>query len=443
MKKCFKCLYFYPNDSFDSHFSVCQSSESRIQCPICNCDYSRAEANEHTLKCKGDEDTISFISEYSCKQYSQNTIKKLLQILKEAYGSELNGRQVLRTINDKDFNINNWITFEDERHMECPICLSDVPINDIFVLSCVDNHKVCYECLLQHSLLKLEQNAALTCPSGNCNEIIHINELRSLPFPPHIVKKLVEKYERQLFNVFVQNTNGAIRCPNGECNWVGMVDVKDRLNIKCGRCGTQFCTICRGKSHYRVECNEIPVLMQQWMTWCNVGRDALQREKEKLNQDFEKYNQAKADNEKRNEELKRNFEQLQQDEGYKEANCRKCPGCSRIVQKLAGCDLMVCGVNYHGGDQQNGCGQRFNWNNAQPYVSQLQNQPELEKLALDAPKKAGNFQHYPYKCDGCSVDIIGIRFECIYCGSVNFCENCEGEQTLNHPNGHIFKLIME
>ena len=26
------------------------------------------------------------------------------------------------------------------------------------------------------------------------------------------------------------------------------------------------------------------------------------------------------------------------------------------VQKLEGCDLMKCGVNYHGGDQQNGCG---------------------------------------------------------------------------------------
>ena len=139
--------------------------------------------------------------------------------------------------------------------------------------------------------------------------------------------------------------------------------------------------------------------------------------------------------------MRRNFEQLKQDENYKAQNCKHCPNCRRIVQKLEGCDLMICGKNYHGGDQQNGCGRQFNWQNALPYVNQVQNEPALERLALEAPKRAENVNHYPFKCDNCHKDIVGIRFECVHCESVNYCESCEGEQTLKHSNGHIFKLI--
>ncbi|CAM9176996.1 unnamed protein product, partial [Hapterophycus canaliculatus] len=31
-------------------------------------------------------------------------------------------------------------------------------------------------------------------------------------------------------------------------------------------------------------------------------------------------------------------------EDWKEMRCRRCPGCGRTIEKLSGCDLMVCGM---------------------------------------------------------------------------------------------------
>jgi hypothetical protein len=56
---------------------------------------------------------------------------------------------------------------------------------------------------------------------------------------------------------------------------------------------------------------------------------------------------------------------------------RRCPSCERVVQKLGGCSLMRCGENYHGGDQQQGCGTSFDFNNAPRYKSTVKNLDQL------------------------------------------------------------------
>ena len=336
MCKCFKCYYYYPKENLAKHLQDCKSVESRIECPICFCDYPRTIINNHTVKCNGIEDTIQFISEYSRNIYPRNIVKKLFGVLKVAYGKEIHGRDILRVINEDSFKIDQWVSMDNDdyvRKMECPICILDVPLDDIFVLSCADNHKVCYNCLLQHSLLKLKQNSPVNCPHEKCNQIIHINEIKCLPFPAHLVDKLTEKYERQLFDTYVQNEKGAIRCPNTTCDWVAFYDVYERLNVRCDKCKQKFCSICNGACHYRVECKEIPIITQKWMVWCNVGRRGRQVEKDRLNQQIANYQQAKAANEVRNKELTKNFENLKQDETWKVQNCRLCPKCNRVVQK--------------------------------------------------------------------------------------------------------------
>lgn len=64
------------------------------------------------------------------------------------------------------------------------------------------------------------------------------------------------------------------------------------------------------------------------------------------------------------EENRRTF---QLDEELKKENCRLCPKCSRVTWRVSGCSDMVCGRDAHGGNQQDGCGFRFNWNMALPY----------------------------------------------------------------------------
>ncbi len=102
---------------------------------------------------------------------------------------------------------------------------------------------------------------------------------------------------------------------------------------------------------------------------------------------LEDYERQKAANAQRNEELRQRYNELLIDEGYKSQNCRLCPHCGRVVQHLAGCDLMICGQNYHGGDVQSGCGKNFNWSQARPYVPLANGGPQQVTNNIAAPEQ--------------------------------------------------------
>merc|ERR1711981_859788 len=59
--------------------------------------------------------------------------------------------------------------------------------------------------------------------------------------------------------------------------------------------------------------------------------------------------------------------ELEQDEAWKKRHCRLCPQCRRPIEKTQGCHSMVCGQNFHGGNEQPGCGRKFDWATALPY----------------------------------------------------------------------------
>lgn len=56
-----------------------------------------------------------------------------------------------------------------------------------------------------------------------------------------------------------------------------------------------------------------------------------------------------------------------------------------------------------------------------------------------------------FRCKICDKDVEGIRFDCIHCESLTFCEKCEQEGTLEHFNNlrnrnkqqHIFQVIRQ
>jgi hypothetical protein len=102
---------------------------------------------------------------------------------------------------------------------------------------------------------------------------------------------------------------------------------------------------------------------------------------------FEDYERQKAANEQRNDELHKRYNDLLVDENYKAQNCRVCPHCGRVVQHLGGCDLMICGQNYHGGDVQSGCGKGFNWSQAGPYVPIGNTGPQQVANNMAAPEQ--------------------------------------------------------
>lgn len=101
------------------------------------------------------------------------------------------------------------------------------------------------------------------------------------------------------------------------------------------------------------------------------------------------------ENSSRNDELRRRSEELIRDEQYKAQHCRLCPSCNRVVQRLEGCDKMICGQDAHGGNVQSGCGTKFNWHQAQPY--QPSTGLQLEQAPMDLPKPEHLTEHMGVK----------------------------------------------
>ena len=243
--------------------------------------------------------------------------------------SNFKGREVLRTINESDFNMNNWISTidSDSNTIECPVCISYVPFDNIFVLSCNDDHKICYNCLYQHSLNRLNENSALICPILNCDEIIPSTELNWFPFPKHIVRKLVERYDEFLVKNYI-NKYG-IKCPNSNCHWVTFIDTKLAYPLECGHCKLKFCSVCRCIAHYRTDCNDNSILLENWMNWCITGRCDRQIENNRIR----KQDSDNRKVEERNQLLRQNWDNLRKDENFKSERCKLCPKCKRVVEK--------------------------------------------------------------------------------------------------------------
>lgn len=181
------------------------------------------------------------------------------------------------------------------------------------------------------------------------------------------------------------------------------------------------------------------------------------------------YERQKAAEQQRNADLRRRYDASVTDEQYKAEKCRLCPHCRRVIEHTGGCSSMICGQDYHGGNNQSGCGQSFTWDQAQPYVLVPVQKPEQLSRELPRPEDPipvhenirsvldeyhqisviCPFQHCSSRCDNCHEEVRGIRFDCIHCPSLIYCEKCEQKCTLDHSNAnqfegkqqHVFRLI--
>lgn len=141
------------------------------------------------------------------------------------------------------------------------------------------------------------------------------------------------------------------------------------------------------------------------------------------------------------EALSRHAE-LQRDEEWKRANCRECPRCQRVVEKLEGCDQMICGQDAHGGNRQNGCGHHFSWNEARAYRGAPESRPLPQLNVEEVRLRGANLRHPFTHCSSCEQDIVGPRFRCIHCPDYNLCVTCEREcaTCATHPLNHVFEI---
>jgi len=166
---------------------------------------------------------------------------------------------------------------------------------------------------------------------------------------------------------------GALGCPTQECtNFILCTKQGEQELVECEGCSSKFCSLCLKAYHFRHTCKEAQQAVIKWILGMSTA-DVHIKERKQLEK-------ARAENAKRNEELKARHYELVRDEKWKTANTRRCPSCKRVVEKIEGCDLMRCGRDYHGGNAQNGCGASFRWTNALPYSTDVATGPALEEL---------------------------------------------------------------
>ncbi|CAF0788230.1 unnamed protein product [Didymodactylos carnosus] len=296
-------------------------------------------------------------------------------------------------------------------------------------------------------------------------------ELNQLRLPPNDVHRFKDYQMRQTFKMYSQSTRGIIKCPAEGCAWIAEAqNPEERIRVQCPMCHKEFCSLCNQQYHYRTQCQAIPALTQQWFLWCDKERGEYLTARDRQDAAYAKqmaiYTRHQETNKQQIRELATRYRELLADEKYKAANCRHCPQCRRVVEKLGGCEQMVCGQDADGGNNQSGCGHKFVWEKAPVYDAQIKtsSQPVLLKhpgrrarqavghqhRALDRNKGGSLNQpiiqeseellhHKGAKCDACQEDIKGIKFDCIHCPALSFCEKCEQEQTLQHYNENNLK----
>eukprot|EP00946_MAST-07B_sp_MAST-7B-sp1_P001900 g1900.t1 len=348
------------------------------------------------------------------------------------------------------------------RTFECGVCLSTYPIEETFSFDCLDAHRACIECSTSHvrasiqernlprcigcqyrvSTVELKQierqNEALLL-AGRGGESKNSSDRESPIVVIHDGKavRISDAKENIEMQVYMRNQDDVRACPAPNCP--GYVACRTPGQVErciCPVCGFCYCGVCLQMYHYgTATCAEVRSLRRKYEHWKTEGRlpylRLLAAQRTEMAAQLREYENKKAAHERDAKVAEQMRKAEIADEKYKEEHCFHCPKCNRLMEWLEKCNLMVCGRDYHGGNQQDGCGHRFDKRRARKYKSTGVRQREVAALNVSAP----DFQELKHeivegtsiKCDDCQEDIVGPRFECIHCPAYNLCAGCESK----------------
>ncbi|KAL7564492.1 hypothetical protein ACA910_017958 [Epithemia clementina (nom. ined.)] len=224
-------------------------------------------------------------------------------------------------------------------------------------------------------------------------------------------------------------------CPSPNCKWVMRRSSKGAIEqMTCPICNVTFCSNCSNLYHYHgTTCIEFQQMKRSWHNWFVYGKSLYWKDsKNKRSLVAAIAEQQRVRNVQRTEMA---------DERYKAAHCRHCPFCARLVERVSGCDHMVCGHDSESGrNRQPGCRRMFQWNTAKPYQPITAGQNVKYVTPREDYKR---FHHVDKVCDQCgSTEIRGLLLECVNCPNYRICEKCDfyGGAQHRHVSSHVFSI---
>ncbi|CAD8210866.1 unnamed protein product [Paramecium octaurelia] len=110
-------------------------------------------------------------------------------------------------------------------------------------------HNICEQCFTMNLMIQIQSGRVqdLKCP--------HCSELLSDEIILKYAKEVKEKYLKFKNNISVATSTDRMWCPNNQCLKIVIFQTSGNFE-KCTFCQTEFCKICRQKSHPDINCNE-------------------------------------------------------------------------------------------------------------------------------------------------------------------------------------------
>jgi len=185
----------------------------------------------------------------------------------------------------------------NDEHL-CIVCFCSLKLSTKTSISCpVCLEKICSECMQLHLRAKIMEGfVLLKCPGDLCTRVLTDDE--------------VGMYCKELWTLYIKNKVDAENDPKRKtcpgCNIVHNFDGLDEIPLhhKCSFCGLQWCVPCHAPWHIGMTCKM-------------YNKDVVGKGRKALKV------WAKG-------------------KGKDSANAKKCPKCHFFIERISGCDHMVC-----------------------------------------------------------------------------------------------------
>ncbi|XP_015730974.1 E3 ubiquitin-protein ligase RNF14 isoform X2 [Coturnix japonica] len=219
--------------------------------------------------------------------------------------------------------------FNSKMYM-CNICFCEKLGSEcMYFTEC--SHVYCKACLKDYFEIQIRdgQVHCLNCPEPNCSSVATPGQVKEL-----VGEHLFARYDRLLLQSTLDLMADVVYCPRPACQTPVMQEPGCTMGI-CSCCNYAFCTACKMTYHGVSPCK---LSEEKLMDLRNEYLEADEATKRLMEQRYGKRVIQKA------------VEEIESKQ-WLEKNSKSCPCCSTPIEKLDGCNKMMC----------TGCMQYFCW----------------------------------------------------------------------------------